>query len=81
MDNAAYWATVHGVAKSWTQRSNLVHVHTCTYTCTFTCVYAHTHTHTHTHTQLYTVQLSLKIASILKPEGKNVCVGGKKQFE
>ena len=34
MDRGAWWATVHGVAKSWTQPST--HVHS----------YTHTHTHT-----------------------------------
>ena len=33
MDRAVLWATVHGVAKSWTQMSNSL---------------SHTHTHTHT---------------------------------
>ena len=36
MDKGTWWPTVHGVAKSWTQLSNL-HTHT------------HTHTHTPTH--------------------------------
>ena len=35
MDREAWWATVHGVSKSWTQPST--HVHS----------YTHTHTHTH----------------------------------
>ena len=35
MDRGAWWATVHGVEKSWTQLST----------------HAHTHTHTHTHTE------------------------------
>ena len=39
MDRGAWWATVHGVTKSWTQLS----MHTR--------ARAHTHTHTHTHTQ------------------------------
>ena len=34
MDRGAWWATVHGIAKSWTQLS----------------AHRHTHTHTHTHT-------------------------------
>ena len=34
MDRGAWWATVRGVAKSWTRLSN----------------FTHTHTHTHTHT-------------------------------
>ena len=37
MDRGAWWATVHGVAKSWTLLSKV-------------CVRLHTHTHTHTHT-------------------------------
>ena len=35
MDRGAWWATVHGIRKTWTQLS--AHKHT------------HTHTHTHTH--------------------------------
>ena len=27
MDRGAFWAVVHGVAKSWTQLSNLAHMH------------------------------------------------------
>ena len=38
MDRGAWWATVHGVAKSRTRLSKA-------------CVRLHTHTHTHTHTQ------------------------------
>ena len=38
MDREAWWATVHGAAKSETRPSDCV------------CVRAHTHTHTHTHT-------------------------------
>ena len=37
MDRGAWWATVHGVAKSWTRLSTRVH----------------THTHTHTHSMAY----------------------------
>ena len=29
MDRGAWWATVHGVAKSWTQLSTDTHTHTC----------------------------------------------------
>jgi len=36
MDGGAWWATVHGVAKSWTQLSD------------FTFTFTHTHTSTHT---------------------------------
>ena len=39
MDREAWWAAVHGVAKSQTQLSH-----------TRTRTRAHTHTHTHTHT-------------------------------
>ena len=28
MDRGAWWATVHGVAKSWTQLSDFTHTHT-----------------------------------------------------
>ena len=35
MDRGAWWATVHGIAKSWTQMS--------------VCMHTHTHTHTNTH--------------------------------
>ena len=31
MDRGAWWATVHGVAKSWTQLSTCVHTHTHTH--------------------------------------------------
>ena len=41
MERRALWATVHGVAKSWTWLS--MHMHMC----------AHTHTHTHTHSHLF----------------------------
>jgi len=41
MDGGAWWATVHGVAKSWTWLSDFTH---------FTHRLKHTHTHTHTHT-------------------------------
>ena len=44
MDRGAWWATVHGVKKSWTQLSALV--------CTHTYRHPHTHIHTHTHTQM-----------------------------
>ena len=44
MDWGAWWATVHGVKKSWTQLSALV--------CTHTYTQPHTHIHTHTHTQM-----------------------------
>ena len=28
MDGGAWWATVHGVAKSWTRLSDFTHIHT-----------------------------------------------------
>ena len=31
MHRGAWWATVHGVAKSWTRRSNLAHMHSHRY--------------------------------------------------
>ena len=40
MNRGAWWATVHGVTKSWTQLSDGVLMH----------AHGHTHTHTHTHT-------------------------------
>ena len=46
-DKGAWWATVHGVAKSGTRLSD------CTHACTHTHARAHTHTHTHTHTCLW----------------------------
>ena len=42
MDRGAWWAAVHGAAKSQTWLSNWVHERACART--------HTHTHTHTHT-------------------------------
>ena len=41
MDRGAWWATLHGVAKSRTRLSKRAHTHTHT----------HTHTHVHTHTR------------------------------
>ena len=38
MDRGAWWATVYGVAKSWTR---LINTHTKTY------IYIYIHTHTH----------------------------------
>ena len=43
MDRGAWWATVHGVAKSRTRLS----------LCVSACGLARTHTHTHTHTHVY----------------------------
>ena len=48
MDRGAWWVTVHGVAKNWTQHS----VHVCEHAC-HVCVRTHTHTHTHTHTVVF----------------------------
>ena len=47
MERGAWWVTVHGVAKTWTQLSVHIHMHACA------CIWerAHTHTHTHTHTR------------------------------
>ena len=42
MNRGAWWATDHGIAKSWTGLSNS-HTHTCTYTHTYTCTHTHTH--------------------------------------
>ena len=43
MDRGAWWVTVHGVAKTWTQPSGHTHMHACA------CARTHTHAHTHTH--------------------------------
>ena len=45
MDRGAWWVTVHGVAKTWTQPSGHMHMHMHART--------HTHTHTHTHTLVF----------------------------
>ena len=47
MDRGAWWATVHGVTKSWTQLS--MHTRTHAHTHTHTRTHTHTHAHTHTH--------------------------------
>ena len=56
MDRGAWWATVHGVAKSWTLLSKV-------------CVRLHTHTHTHTHTlsQRLNIKNSLTLPFIIYP--------------
>ena len=38
MDKGAWWATVHGVAKSWTQLSDF-HFTSCARVCVCVCVY------------------------------------------
>ena len=43
MDRGAWWAIVHGDAKSWTLLSARTRTHT------HTQMHTHTHTHTHTH--------------------------------
>ena len=51
MDRGAWWATVHGVIKSWMQLEELnTHTHTHTHIHTRTHIHTHTHTHAHTHT-------------------------------
>ena len=45
MDRGAWWATIHGVTKSWTLLS----------THRLLCI--HTHTHSHTHTLIYGISL------------------------
>ena len=50
MDRGAWWATVHGVTKSWTQLSTHAHV------------YVHTHTYIHTHTHIYNEILLLLLS-------------------
>ena len=58
MDGGAWWATVHGVGKSWTRLSDL----------TLTCLYTHTHTHTRAHTHRNSVDdLLRKITHQLLP--------------
>ena len=47
MDRGAWWVTVHGVAKTWTQPSGHTHMHACA--CARARTHIHTHTHTHTH--------------------------------
>ena len=56
MDRGAWWATIHGVAKSQTKLSNDV----CMHVCTHMCARAHTHTHTHTHTTITPIFLETK---------------------
>ena len=41
MDRGAWWATVHGMAKSWTQLNMHTHTHT------------HTHIHAHDYNQVF----------------------------
>ena len=49
IDGGAWWATVHGITKSWTQLSTCLHTH------------AHARTHTHTHTHTHAACLNRKI--------------------
>ena len=42
MDRGAWWATVHGVAKSQTELSEYTHSHM--HACMHACMHAHTHT-------------------------------------
>ena len=58
MDRGAWWATVHGVAKTQTQLSDPER--------------AHTHTHTHTHTHIHTHTASSIPWTILPPNPGNV---------
>ena len=51
MDRAAWWATVHGVAKSQSQLNE----------CTRACAHTHTWTQTHTDTHTYTLSLSVSL--------------------
>ena len=51
MDRAAWWATVHGVAKSQSQLNE----------CTRACAHTHTWTQTHTDTHAYTLSLSVSL--------------------
>ena len=43
MDRGAWWATVHGVTKSWTWLSNSTHMHA------YPCMHIHVYTYTHIH--------------------------------
>ena len=48
MDRGTWWATVHGVAKSWTWLSVYMHIHN---------THTKKHTQTHTDTSLYYLQI------------------------
>ena len=51
MDRGAWWATVCGVAKRWTQLKRLAHTHTLT----------HAHTHSYTHSCKQSLRHALRI--------------------
>ena len=64
MDGGAWWATVHRVAKSWTQLSDLNYIYSITYIHTHIHIFhyihiLHTHIHiysiTHIHTYIYSI--------------------------
>ena len=40
MDRGAWWATVHGVTKSWTKLTK-THAHAYIYVCVYMCIYIH----------------------------------------
>ena len=48
-DRRAWYATVHGITKSWTSLSNW----TATMTISYCNIYIHTRTYTHTHTHTF----------------------------
>ena len=48
LDRGAWWATVHGVTKSWTRLSTQAHTHT------------HTHTYIYAHTNIYVCLAQVK---------------------
>ena len=56
MDRVAWWATVHGVAKSWTPLRWL-------------SMHAHEHTHTHTHIYIYIYIFLRSVPCAEKPGG------------
>ena len=41
MDRGAWWATVHGVSKSWTEATSHTHTHTHTHTALFSKLFGH----------------------------------------
>ena len=56
MDRGAWWATVHGVAKSRTRLSDFTHTHIYDTYILDMCVYTHTDAYTYTSTQVFLFQ-------------------------